>query len=197
MQAYSILAISGSLRTDSTNSAIVRAIAGMAPADVEITIYPGLGDLPHYNPELDTDTPPASVADLRARITLADGVLICTPEYAFGMPGSLKNMLDWLVSSGEFLGKLVVAISASPLETGGASAHEQLVKTLRVLTADVVMEGSMPFPFVRRLINGAGAVTNDEAAARLRAVLDALLNAVRSRAATGTVQSETETMPGG
>lgn len=187
MQTISILAISGSLRADSTNSAIVRAIAAMAPEDVAITIYNGLGDLPHYNPEIDTDTPPASVADLRAHITGADGVLICTPEYAFGMPGSLKNMLDWLVSSGEFLGKLVVAISASPLESGGASAHEQLVKTLRVLTADVVEEGSVTFPFVRRLINGAGAVANDEAAARLRAVLDALLGAIRSRPGTDAV----------
>ncbi len=197
MQAYSILAISGSLRADSTNSAIVRAIAGMAPADTRIRIYNGLGDLPHYNPEIDTEAPPASVADLRARIARADGVLICTPEYAFGMPGSLKNMLDWLVSSGEFLGKLVVAISASPLESGGASAHEQLVKTLRVLTADVVEKGSVTFPFVRRLINSTGAVADDEAAARLRAVLDALLSAVRSRSAAGTVQSETGTMPDG
>jgi len=114
-----ILAISGSLRASSTNTTLVRAITAMAPAGMEITIYDRLGDLPHFILDLDDEDSPASVIRLRALFRAADGVLICTPEYAFGVPGSLKNTLDWTVSSGEINGKPVAAISASPLYGGG------------------------------------------------------------------------------
>jgi len=90
-------------------------------------IYGGLDDLPHFSPDRDGDDPPRSVGRLRELLRTADGVLIGTPEYAFGVPGALKNALDWTVSSGEFDGKPVAAISASPLYTGGAKAHASLL----------------------------------------------------------------------
>ena len=85
-----ILAISGSLRSDSSNSRIINWIASMVSGDVELSIYNGLGDLPHFNGDESYEI----IHKWRRRIREADAVLICTPEYAFGVPGSLKNALD-------------------------------------------------------------------------------------------------------
>jgi len=110
-----LAAVSGSLRADSSNSALVRALSSLASTEMEVAVFDGVGDLPHYSPELDTDDPPASVLRWRTVLREADAALFCTPEYAHGMPGSLKNALDWLVSSGEFDGgKPCAALSASP-----------------------------------------------------------------------------------
>src|SRR5215471_11769913 len=124
--AMNILAISGSLRPTSTISTFLRATIGLAPAAMAFTTWNGLGDLPHFTPDL-TDEPIATVSDLREQLLAADGVLICTPEYAYSMPGSLKNAFEWTVSSGEFVGKPVAAISASPYQTGGERALASLV----------------------------------------------------------------------
>ena len=94
-----ILAISGSLRRVSSNSTLLRAATLLAPEGMEITLFEGLGGLPHFNPDLEGTEPP-SVPDFRARLQAADGVLICSPEYAHGVPGVLKNALDWVVGSG-------------------------------------------------------------------------------------------------
>ena len=91
-----ILAISGSLRAASTNLKIIENIAALSADSLQISVYQGLSALPQFNPDLDTDEPPEAVKDLRCRIKEADGVLICTPEYIFGVPGALKNAIDWL-----------------------------------------------------------------------------------------------------
>ena len=173
-----ILAISGSLRLNSTNSNLLRAAASLAPKNVNFKFYDGLADLPHFSPELDSDNPPASVTHLRELLQLADGVIICTPEYAFGVPGSLKNALDWTVSSGAFAGKPTGAISASPNHLGGERAHASLVLTLTALAARVVEDASFTVPFVRTKLNAEGAPETNLAAA-LRAALDALARAAR------------------
>ena len=141
-----IVAISGSLRAGSTNTALVRAAAGLAPEGMEVAVYDGLGGLPHFSPERDGDAAPDAVRDLRALLGGADGVLICTPEYAFGMPGSLKNALDWLVTSGELWRKPVAALSASPSALGGEKAHAALVLTLSALEAHIAAEASLLDP---------------------------------------------------
>src|SRR5215208_5568712 len=108
-QPLRLLAISGSLRTASSNTTVLHALRAIAPTNVTISLYDQLGDLPYFNPDLDgeMDTPPAHVATLRAQIGQADGLLISSPEYAHGVPGVLKNALDWLVSSLDFPGKPV------------------------------------------------------------------------------------------
>jgi len=116
-----VVAISGSLRSGSSNAALLRAAAALAPAGMEFVFYEALGNLPHFNPDLDTDTPPKSVKELRALLAACDGVLISSPEYVHGIPGSMKNALDWLVSSGELYGKPVVLLTASP--SGGQWAR--------------------------------------------------------------------------
>jgi NAD(P)H-dependent FMN reductase len=97
-----ILAISGSLRQGSSNTALLQAAIALLPEGVEMKLYAGLGDLPHFNPDLEPMEPP-SVTDLRAQVKWSDGLVISSPEYAHGVPGVLKNALDWLVSGDEFL----------------------------------------------------------------------------------------------
>jgi len=88
-----ILAVSGSLRAVSSNTALLRAAIALSPPGVEIRLYGALRELPHFNPDLEANEPPA-VTDLRAQVRWADGLLISSPEYAHGVPGVMKNALD-------------------------------------------------------------------------------------------------------
>ena len=173
-----ILAISGSLRASSTNTALVRATAALAPKTMEFTIYDGLADLPHFSPDLDGDNAPASVGQLRGLLQAADGVLICTPEYAFGVPGALKNALDWTVSSGDLYEKPVAAISASPTYMGGDKAHASLLLTLSALGAKVPEGAKLIIPMVRLKLNANGEVSDPETVQALKSVLDTLAQTI-------------------
>jgi chromate reductase len=160
-----IIAISGSLRRGSSNHAILQYLGSTAPANVEYTIYHDLALIPAFDPGLDTDTPPAAVASLRKLLTEADGLIICTPEYAFGVPGQLKNMLDWIVSSSSLVDKPVALITAS---LGGEHAHASLLLTLGALSANVIADASLIIPFIRSKINGDGEITDVETVKNLQ-----------------------------
>ena len=151
-----ILAITGSLRTGSSNVAFVQAISNLAPAHVEMGIYEELGSLPLFSPDIDTSTPPVQVARLRSFIEAADAVIICTPEYAYGMPGALKNALDWLVSSAQLYKKPTAALSTSPSERGGDRALVGLRQTLNALDADVSKSNSFSVPYIRAALEKEG-----------------------------------------
>lgn len=176
-----IVAISGSLRAASSNTALVRAALASAPPVVETALYDGLASLPHFSPELDGVAAPVSVRDFRAQIASADGVLICTPEYAYGIPGSLKNGLDWLVTSGELWRKPVAAVSASPSALGGAKAHAALSLTLSALEAEVVEAASLQIPFVSTKLNAEKEVSDSQTRTALAASFAALVQAVEER----------------
>ncbi len=148
-----ILAISGSLRFQSTNSALLRAIAKVAPPEMEIITYEELGELPHFSPDIDGERSPEAVVRYREALNNADGVLICTPEYAHGIPGVLKNSLDWVVGSGEYVDKPVMALSASPSYMGGDKAHASLLQTLRVMNVTVVDPASFCVTLARKKMN--------------------------------------------
>lgn len=152
-----ILAISGSLRSNSSSAAILRAVEELAPDDVNVSIYSGLGNLPHFNPD-DEDEALIAVKDWRTQLKRADGVLFCTPEYAHGVPGVLKNALDWIVSSGEFMNKPTAVISASPSPDGGDRANASLVQTLKVMMAEVVAETTLCIPDVSAKLNDKGRI---------------------------------------
>ncbi|MDX3195600.1 NAD(P)H-dependent oxidoreductase [Streptomyces sp. MN03-5084-2B] len=113
--------------------------------------YTGLGDLPHFNPDDDRDPLHPEVAALRAAIGEADAVLVCTPEYAGGLPGSFKNLLDWTVGGGEMYGKPVAWINASSIAapTGGRDAHDSLRKVLTYAGAKIVEEACARIPVSR------------------------------------------------
>jgi NAD(P)H-dependent FMN reductase len=168
-----ILAISGSLRAGSSNTALLQGAARIAPPPIQIVIYQGLRDLPPFDPDLDGehDQAPPQVCALRAQISAADGVIISSPEYAHGVPGSLKNALDWLVSYPDFAGKRVLLWNASA--AGGEHAQASLVETLRTMSARVLVEDSLIRPFLRKRL-APGAELPEEAARAVRSSLGAL-----------------------
>ena len=135
-----ILGISGSLRTASVNTALLRTAATLTSHGVTLIVYDGLGNLPHFNPELDKDPLPLAVADFRSQLNSSAGVIISSPEYAHGIPGVLKNALDWLVASGELYEKPVTLFNASPRTS---YAQASLAETLTVMTARLIPEASI------------------------------------------------------
>jgi chromate reductase, NAD(P)H dehydrogenase (quinone) len=176
-----VLAIPGSVRAASSNVALLRALAALAPGDVQIELYEGLAQLPMFSPDAADAALPPVVAELAARVAAADAVILCTPEYAFGMPGVLKNALDWLVSSGDLYEKPVAALSASPNEGGAARALAWLCETLSAHHAHVPEAATFAIPFVRKVLGPAG-VLEPALAAKLRAALESLEHAVAARA---------------
>ena len=140
-----IVAISGSLRKGSSNTAVLRAAATLAPEDVQITIFDGIANLPFFNPDLDGDEVPAAVAAFRAIIGEADGLLISSPEYARGVAGVMKNALDWLVGSFEFPDKPVALINTSPRATHALAA---LRLTLETMSARIVEQACITLPLL-------------------------------------------------
>ena len=172
-----LFAISGSLRERSFNTALLRAVQGLLPGGIAVGLYEGMAELRHFNPDLDVDPAPAAVADLRARIAEADGVLICSPEYAHGVPGSLKNALDWIVSSGEFTDKPVQLINASPSFMGASLAQANLAEILRVMGAKLPDTALFAVPGVSRKIGADGALEAETAQA-LKAALAAFVASI-------------------
>jgi NAD(P)H-dependent FMN reductase len=172
-----MLAISGSLRAASSNTAALQALAALAPDGVTIAIYNRLADLPYFNPDLDRegDTPPASVAELRAQIGRADGIVICSPEYAHGVPGVLKNALDWLVSSLEFPGKPVALLNISPRST---FVQASLAETLTTMSASLIVDESLTVPLPRDRRDVADMLADPQIAQALRAAIDACVRAI-------------------
>ncbi len=172
-----VLAVSGSPRAGSSNAALLRAAAALAPAGTDVTFYDDrLGALPMFTPDLDGEgaVPPPAVAELRALLRAADGIIISSPEYAHGVPGALKNALDWIVSSGELEGKPVVLVVASP--SGGQWAQSSLTPTLEVMGARLVV--NLAVTFTRAQIDAAGTLLDRDLAETLRTSLQALAAAI-------------------
>jgi NAD(P)H-dependent FMN reductase len=142
-----LLAISGSLRRVSTNTALLRAMAEHAPDGIAVDYYDGLGDLPIFNPDREGDLTPATVTDLGRRVREADGLIISCPEYAHGIPGGLKNLLDWLVSRDEIPGKPTMLVRAS---SRNEISHAALVEVLRTMSVAVMPEVSVHVHLISR-----------------------------------------------
>ena len=182
-----ILLISGSLRAGSTNSALLRTAVAIAPAGIEATIYPAMGELPHFNPDDDRqgEQPAAAVEHLRSRIATSDAILFCTPEYAGGLPGSFKNLLDWTVGGGETYGLAVawVNVAGPAAPAGGANAIDSLRKVLGFTGAVIVEEACAAIPLERGDVGADGTVADPEVRSALIASLQALADAARTRRA--------------
>jgi NAD(P)H-dependent FMN reductase len=163
-----ILAISGSLQEKSKNLTLLMAAARLAPPGVELVLFDGLRDLPHFNPEIDADGAPESVLRLRQALADSDAVLIASPEYGFSLPGVLKNAIDWVIGSGQLEGKVVGITAAVPGPERGRRGLQALRDTLSAVRATVV--GGEPIPTglafdrqVAELLRGViGAARRDE-----------------------------------
>lgn len=133
-----ILAISGSTRKNSTNERLIKFIALRFEGKISIELFEGVETLPHFVPG-DEDLP-SSVADFRHKIETADAVLFCTPEYVFSLPGSLKNAIEWLVSTTVLSNKPTAFIIAS---ASGEKAFEELSLVLKTLEAKVAEDSKL------------------------------------------------------
>jgi chromate reductase, NAD(P)H dehydrogenase (quinone) len=148
-----ILAISGSLRRGSYNTALLRAARDVAPAGVTVELYDGLAAIPAFNEDLEAAAP-APVAELRERIADADGLLIATPEYNGSAPGALKNALDWASrprGSAALVAKPAAVIGASPSSFGAQWAQEQIRRAL-MLSGAMVVDPELAVPKVQEKI---------------------------------------------
>jgi chromate reductase, NAD(P)H dehydrogenase (quinone) len=137
-----LLALSGSLRAGSYNTAALRMLQQLAPEGVAVSLYEGLSTLPHFNPDVEMSALPESVADLRRLVAAADGLVIACPEYAHGIPGAFKNALDWLMGCTDFPGKPVMLINTAPR---ASHAQAQLVEVLTIMSARIVHEACVTF----------------------------------------------------
>jgi NAD(P)H-dependent FMN reductase len=144
-------------------------------ADVDYSIYNNLALIPPFDPGNDDDYPPEPVFELRELLKQADGVIICTPEYAFGVPGQLKNMLDWTVSSGSFSEKPVALITAS---LGGEAAHAAMLLILGALNAQVAEGAKLTISFIRSKMDGKGNVADNDTLQSLNVVLETFLSRI-------------------
>jgi chromate reductase len=170
-----VLAICGSLRAQSSNLAVLKAARQLARPPMEIVIFDGLADLPHFNPDLDGDRPPEAVAALRQAIFNAQGLLISSPEYARGIAGVMKNALDWLVSSSEFPGKPVAVINASQRASHADAALRLILNTM---SANLIEEASIMLPLLGRNLDAAGIAGDADLSSKLTHALDDLGRAI-------------------
>ena len=165
-----ILAISGSLRAASINSALLRATKELAPPGIIIDMYSEIGDLPLFNPDLESAIP-VTVKRFRHQISEADALLIASPEYAHGVTGAIKNALDWLVSYGPFANKPVAILNASPRSQ---HADASLRETLKTMAAHIVEPASVTIPVLGAGLDEWGMVNSPSISEAIRMVLDRL-----------------------
>jgi NAD(P)H-dependent FMN reductase len=174
-----LLAISGSLRAASHNTAVLVAAKRLAAAGVSVELFDGIGKLPFFNSDLETpDQLPGVVAAFRKAIGDAHGLLISSPEYARGISGVMKNALDWLVGSSEFPGKPVALINTSPRATHALAA---LMVTLETMSANVVVDASVTLPLLGAANDAASIAADPELAGPLRGAIERLVGAIKTR----------------
>ena len=178
--ALTFLTVCGSLRARSSNAALLDAVSLLAPPDVAVARYDGLAALPPFNPDDDVEPAPAAVSAFRAHVARSDALVISSPEYAHGVPGALKNALDWLVSGVEIFEKPVALLNPSP---GSRFAHPQLMETLRVMSATVVDDACLTLPIAGRGLDAEGIARDPQVAGAIRGALATLA----SRAADGII----------
>lgn len=173
MTPLRVLCLSGSLRRVSSNSAVLQAATQLAPDTIELELYDGLDSLPLFNPDDEVEPLPAVVQALRGAVGRSDALLIACPEYAHGIPGAFKNLLDWLVGSLEFPAKPVALLNTS----GRGSFHAQaaLREVLVTMSAKLLESACVTVP-----LPGAGCkvgeiLGNEMRCAELRVMLAALV----------------------
>jgi chromate reductase, NAD(P)H dehydrogenase (quinone) len=173
-----ILAICGSLRAASSNAALLDAAARLVPDGVQVDRFDGLGALPHFNPDIDLDPALPAVVRWREALRDADAILLSSPEYVHGMPGALKNALDWIVSSGEFSGKPLAQINTSR----SSFATPQLREVLTTMEARIVPEASITLHLWTNRVDADAILANEAATLALRGAVAALVASARAGA---------------
>jgi chromate reductase, NAD(P)H dehydrogenase (quinone) len=157
-----MLAISGSLRAQSTNTTLLRAATLIAPSHIDMVLYEELETIPPFNSDLDVEPGPESVSRLRTALRDSAAVLFSTPEYAHGVPGALKNALDWVVGSGELSAKPVTLFNAS---ARGEYAQASLREILKTMDARLLSDAEITIPLLGKALDPSAIAANPEFAA--------------------------------
>ena len=142
-----------------------------------VSIFRTLDELPPFNPDLEGDSAPESVLRFRAQLQTSDAVLISSPEYAHGVPGVLKNALDWVVSSGELVDKPIALINTSARAT---HAWASLAETLAVMSAHVIPAASITISLDGRALDGDGIANDTGLSTAVKSAIEALAVAARA-----------------
>ena len=168
-----ILVVIGSLRAASFARKLGEAVVALAPDGTEVETTDG-GDLPLYNQDLDGDEKPAPVAELLAQVTAAEGLVFVTPEFNYGIPGPLKNLVDWAsrpAYNSPLKGKPALVIAHSIAPSGGARAHVQLTSVLAGILTPTFNAPSFVVPQVHEKFDAEGSLKDEITKVRLQATL--------------------------
>jgi chromate reductase, NAD(P)H dehydrogenase (quinone) len=178
MKPMRLLAISGSLRRASTNTAALEALARLSPGGVKLLLYRDLANLPPFNPDDDIeDKPkPEPVETLRTLVDASDALVIAAPEYAHGLPGALKNALDWLVASETFAGKPTALINTSPR---AFHAQASLREILSTMAARLIPEAFVSISLTGKAVTADDILADTVCTRRLSESLEALIAATK------------------
>jgi chromate reductase, NAD(P)H dehydrogenase (quinone) len=171
MDKKTIIAFSGSTRTNATNEQVLKHIAAVYEARLEMQYF-DLTTLPFFNPDTAEEARPASVRDFCHQLTQADGVLICTPEDVFSLPGVLKNALEWTVATTVFSDKPTALITAAAL---GEKAHASLVLIMNTLQARIGRDATLLISGARSKVNQQGAIADKDTLAAIEKLMTSFL----------------------
>ncbi|MFC3715964.1 NADPH-dependent FMN reductase [Luteimonas soli] len=172
-----VLALCGSLRSQSLSAALLRAAKSLAPAGVDFQIFGGHGQLPLFNPELEP-CPPAPVVALRDAVTAADAIVIASPEYAHGVTGTIKNTLDWLVGHIPFAYKPVAVFNPAHQSY---HADEALKEILRTMSADLISDACVRIPVIGSGVNPGDIAATTMFSSAIRSALQAIVAHVKAQ----------------
>lgn len=178
-QQIKIMAVSGSLRSSSSATRVLEALQARFEQYGSYFLFKGLAAIPPFD---DANETPIEVTVWRQHLQEADAVLICSPEYAFGIPGALKNAIDWTVASGELVNKPLALITAA---TSGEKAHAAWLDVFNALSANITPERSVLISHVRTKIDGKGNITDPAAAEAIEILIDSLVTSASSSVTAG------------
>ncbi len=172
-----ILAILGSTRKNSSNETILKYIADKYQNILALEIYSAIDQLPFFNPDTDDSQISMEVSNFRNQIDKSDGVIICTPEYVFSIPGVLKNALEWTVSTTVFSDKPVAMIVASGL---GDKAFESLLLILKTIQAKIGDDSALLINGARSKISNTGHLTDEQTVKEIDKLIKSFVKSIEN-----------------
>lgn len=170
-----IAAVCGSTKKNSLNLSLIRAIAELTHEEFEFKIISDIDQVPHFNPDIDNESPPRAVSSFRNQLKESDAILICTPEYAMGVPGTLKNAIDWTVSSCDFSHKPTALITAS---SQGQKSHAALLETLKIIEANITDESQLIISYVKTKVSPDDFIKDEKTRQQVLNVMQSLKDLV-------------------
>lgn len=165
-----IFVINGSASNNSSNQKLIDNFANLTKNFFVLTICKDLKTLPHFNPELSAENTPKEILEFRQNIEIADGILICTPEYVFSIPSGLKNAIEWCVSTTVFSDKPLGIITAS---ASGEKGHEELKLIMKTVMTKFTEATTLLIQGIKGKIDAQGNITDERTKDELKYFIDA------------------------